>query len=197
MANVWEKDGPEKAQYSGRIVEIVTQKMKKGDKTMHFEWGQRSPGVRLVAINDEGKILLTKEHRYERDSFDYRLPGGKVVDTLEEWHELVDSGTVEQAAEKKVIEEAKEEAGLIVNSVALIEVVPDGTTFKWDLHYFETSDFTLSQQELEHGEEISTGWYSADEVLQLIREKKIGEGRTVLMLAPIVLGALSKSESEQ
>jgi 8-oxo-dGTP pyrophosphatase MutT (NUDIX family) len=169
------------------MIEVVTQQMSNGKKEISFEWGQRAPGVRLVAINKEGKILLTKEHRYELDDYDYRLPGGKVADSLEDWHTLVNQGTVLSAAKAKAIVEAKEEAGLIVNSINPIEIVPDGTTFKWDLHYFETRDFTLGEQELEHGEDIATGWYSNEEVLDLVKQKKISEGRSVYILMPIIL----------
>ena len=47
-----------------------------------------------------------------------------------------------------------------MKSVTPIEVVPDGTTFKWGLHYFETRDFEISEQELEVGEDVSTDWYT-------------------------------------
>jgi len=41
--------------------------------------------VRLI-ICDGDKILLTKEYRSEVDTVDYRLPGGKVFDTLIEYN---------------------------------------------------------------------------------------------------------------
>lgn len=187
MSRVFEPDGPEEIMYQGRIIELVQQPMRSGDKTLRFEWGQRAPGVRLLAINKDKQILLTKEHRYEHGDFDYRLPGGKLVDTLEEWHALGSDDAVANVAMQKAIEEAREEAGLDVASLQPIEVVPDGTTFKWDLHYFETRDFTEVDQELETGEDISTDWYSREEVLALVKDKKIGEGRTVYILMPYLL----------
>ena len=184
MSKILEKDGPEEIVYEGRMIEIVNQPMKKGDKKMTFEWGQRAPGVRVVAIDADERILLTREHRYEHDDYDYRLPGGKVVDSLEDWHSLKD---VEAAALKKAIEEGREEAGIAIGELKPIEVVPDGATFKWDLHYFETRDFEIVSQELEHGEDISVGWYTKAEVLDLIKNKKIGEGRSVYILMPYLL----------
>jgi 8-oxo-dGTP pyrophosphatase MutT (NUDIX family) len=41
--------------------------------------------VRLI-ITDGDKILLTKEFRRELNQEDYRLPGGKVFDTLKEYN---------------------------------------------------------------------------------------------------------------
>ncbi len=85
------KDGPEKVVYKGRILEIVEQPMRLGDKKMTFEMARRAPGVRLIiADTSRQKILLTKEYRYEFEDYDYRLPGGKVVDTLEEFNSLGD-----------------------------------------------------------------------------------------------------------
>jgi hypothetical protein len=47
--------------------------------------------VRIIIQNEEKKILLTKEFRYELDAYDWRLPGGKVVDTLDEYLSILDS----------------------------------------------------------------------------------------------------------
>ncbi len=187
MSQAFQKDGPEETVFSGRLIEIINQTMNKDDKKVVFEWGQRAPGVRLIAIDTKERILLTREYRHEQDSYDYRLPGGKVADTLSEWHQQVDDNRVNQAAQDKVIQEAKEEAGLIVRSVEKIEVVPDGATFKWDLHYFLTRDFEVGEQDLEHGEDITVDWYATEDVLRMIKEKQIKEGRSVYVLMPYLL----------
>ncbi len=189
MAKALEKAGAEVSAYQGRIVEVIVQPMRSGDTVLQFERAQRSPGVRLIAQNDTGHILLTKEWRYELEDYDYRLPGGKVADELRVWHELEASGMLDEAAKAKVIAEAKEEAGLIVEpeDVRLIEIVPDGTTVRWDLYYFEAKKFVESEQALERGEDISTGWYSPAEILALMQTKKIREGRSVYILMPYVL----------
>lgn len=186
--SVFQPSEDEQIVFSGQRIEIVNQLHSLDGKEVMFEWGQRPPGVRILAINPEGEILLTREYRHEIDDYDYRLPGGKVADTLEEWHTQRESGTEQQAVEQKVVEEGKQEAGIEIQSAELIEVVPDGATFKWDLHYYETRDFVEGDQELEHGEDIETSWYSPDEVLELVKNKKIQEGRTVYILMPYVLG---------
>jgi 8-oxo-dGTP pyrophosphatase MutT (NUDIX family) len=55
------------------------------DQELVFEIARRSPGVRLI-ICDKDKILLSKEFRKELKGYDYRLPGGKVFDTLKEYN---------------------------------------------------------------------------------------------------------------
>ena len=172
---------------AGKHIELVRQDMSDGTKQVTCEWGQRAPGVRVLIRDDEGKILLTREHRYEQDGFDYRLPGGKVADSLEEWHQLEKDGRVDEAAAEKAVAEAREEAGVEVDGVELIEVVPEGATFKWDLHYFEAKAHTIGEQALEEGESITTGWYTPDEVAEMMRNRQISEGRTVYILAPLVI----------
>jgi len=58
--------------------------MKGGDKEVVFETARRAPGVRLIIVRD-GQMLITREFRNELDDYDYRLPGGKVFDTLDEY----------------------------------------------------------------------------------------------------------------
>lgn len=47
---------------------------------------RRPPGIRALIVNKEKKqILLSKEFRYELNNWDYRLPGGKVFDSLNDY----------------------------------------------------------------------------------------------------------------
>ena len=82
--NKLQKDGPEEVVYKGKIFEVVKQPMKAGEKKMVFESARRSPGTRLLIVKNN-QMLITKEFRSELDDFDYRLPGGKVFDTLDEY----------------------------------------------------------------------------------------------------------------
>lgn len=53
-------------------------------KKLTFELVRRPPGVRAIIVKD-GRLLLNKEYRYELEDWDYRLPGGKVFDSTEEF----------------------------------------------------------------------------------------------------------------
>src|SRR3989344_3547588 len=104
--------GPEEVKYSGRIIEVIQQPHKIGDKIINFEMARRSPGVRLLIVKDR-KILLLKEYRTELKDYDYRLPGGKVFDSLEEYRDS-DKEKLLEAAAKAAKREAKEETGIVV-----------------------------------------------------------------------------------
>lgn len=72
----------EEIRYKGKLFEVVSEPVEIEGKTFEFEKVRRSPGVRLIMKDGQGNILLTREFRRELSKFDYRLPGGKVFDSL-------------------------------------------------------------------------------------------------------------------
>ena len=76
--------GQESILVAGKILELVQFEVDIAGKKKIFETARRAPGVRLIFERD-GKILLSREYRRETASYDYRLPGGKVFDTLAEF----------------------------------------------------------------------------------------------------------------
>lgn len=127
----------------GKLFELVHLKQ---DDGRVFEAARRAPGVRLI-IHDQaaGKILLTKEYRQELGEWDYRLPGGKVFDTLDEFESFRASGNdILEAAKTKAAEEAQQEAGVEITSLELYKKSVLGATVEWDLYIFEANDWQLS-----------------------------------------------------
>src|SRR5687767_6671932 len=111
-------DQPEIIFASGKIFELV--QIPKADGRV-FEVARRAPGVRLIIADTSKKqVLLTHEHRWELGGHDYRLPGGKLFDTLAEFETFRKSGKdILEVATRKAKEEATEEAGIQVGSVEL------------------------------------------------------------------------------
>lgn len=173
----------EEIKYSGKIIEVVQYKY--GNRV--FEKARRSPGVRALIVLGN-KILLSKEYREELHDYDYRLPGGKVFDTLEEYKNHTKEDLSEYA-KKAVIKEVKEEVGLLAKNPTLLKVSKAGATVEWDLFYFEIKDFTKNKngQELEEGEDITFDWYSFEDVKKLCRIQRISEDRSVGVLLNYIL----------
>lgn len=92
--------------YSGKIIEVIEEKH--GNKI--FEIARRSPGVRALIIKSN-KILLSREYRTEINDYDYRLPGGKVFDTLQEYRKHINEDLTEYAM-LAVKNEVSQEVGL-------------------------------------------------------------------------------------
>ena len=135
--------------YKGKIIEVVEKTREIKGKEKIVEFARRSPGVRLI-IPTEGGILMTKEFRYELGDYDYRLPGGKVFDTLTEYTTFLESGAdIAVAAQNAAIKEAKEEAGIDVKDISYTHTSVCGATVVWDLFYFVVITFEKSHQALE------------------------------------------------
>lgn len=163
----------ESVKYHGKIIEVVEE----AHRGRVFEIARRSPGVRALIVKND-KILLSREYRTETNNYDYRLPGGKVFDRLDDFcrHRGED---LLPYAESAVIKECYEEVGLVVKNPKLIKISKAGATVEWDLYYFEIEEFENNIQHLEEGEDITFEWYTYKELINLCRENKIQEDRTV------------------
>lgn len=166
----------------GKLFELVHLEQPDGRV---FEVARRAPGVRLI-ITKEDSILLTKEYRRELDAWDYRLPGGKVFDSLDEYEAHRKSGkNIAEAARQKAIEEAREEAGIEVYDLELYKKSTLGATVEWDLFVYQVNDWQPAQggQALEQGETIEAdNWFSHAQVEEMILNGEMQEERIALVL---------------
>lgn len=166
--------------YHGKLFEILQNE--KG-----WERAVRAPGVRVI-LDDEvaGKILLTREFRSELNDYDFRLPGGKVFDSLEEYETFRASGVdILVPATTKAVHEVREEAGYDILDPEFIYKSTLGVTVDWDLYVFATTEFTKREdgQALEIGEQIETDlWFDYSEVRRKIFGGAMQEERIALVL---------------
>lgn len=176
--------GDEVVAYQGKMLEIVNQNMTSGDKTITFEWARRAPGTRLIIVDlQKQTIRLTKEHRYELDADDYRLPGGKVFDTLEEYNAFLENGKdVIEPATEKARGEALEESGVKIDSLAHFHTSICGTTVQWDLLYFVSTEWSIAEQSLETGETSVPVDIPLAEAAKMAIDGRISEERSALIL---------------
>ncbi len=152
---------------------------------------RRPPGIRALIVDLENeKIILSREFRYELNTWDYRLPGGKVFDSLADYKKSIEENTVLEHVEKTVPKEVMEEVGLIVREPKLLKVSHDGAGVVWDLYYYEITDYEISEDgpKLEEDEFVS-GFVlkSFDEVMDLCTLGEIHEERTVGILLSYIL----------
>ena len=189
--NIPQPVGEEKIVYQGKIIEVVQQLMRVGDEQINFERARRSPGTRLIIISEDKKLLLTKEYRTELKDWDFRLPGGKVCDSLEEYNQLLKSGEsllvkAKQAAKK----EAEEETSIRVQELEHYYTSKCGATVEWDLFYFvvRVDKPEMGEQKLEQGENIEIGWYSFEEAEKIALRGEMKEDRSAAVLLRYLYG---------
>ncbi len=184
-SNIPIKSGEEKKAYQGRMIEVVEQAMEINGRVKIFEFARRAPGVRLIIVSASQTLLLTKEFRSELNGWDYRLPGGKVFDSLKEYNNsLLEKKDMVAEARVAAIKEAKEETGLLVENPRLYHVSACGATVVWDLYYFVVENYTVNTdgQQLETGENITCEWLTFAQVQDLIMEGKMSEDRSIGVL---------------
>lgn len=152
-----------------------------------YERAVRPPWVRLLLKNSEGKYLLTHEFRQEQGTFDYRLPWGKVFDTLEAFLKVRDDQiALDEAVLQAAKLEAKEEAWIDeIEYLRIFHQSKAGASVEWDLYYVSGQIVSMSEQnlgwdEVIHG--IETGFYTTAEILLMIKNGEILEDRTIGVL---------------
>lgn len=168
----------------GKLFELVHETQPDGRV---FEKARRAPGVRLIIANrGKREVLLTKEFRRELQDWDYRLPGGKVFDSLDEYERFRKNGEdIIIAAHKKATEESVEEAGIQVSELEEFKRSTLGATVEWDLFVFEAKTWRVAEegQQLEDGEIIEAdNWFSYEEVIEKILSGDMQEERIALIL---------------
>lgn len=171
--------------YKGKMFEIVKWEGKPG---VMFEAAVRAPGVRLVIeCEKDGQkaLLMTKELRREAGGWDFRLPGGKVFDSLDELDRFREQGLdVSGKAKETAMKEGKEEAGISGGTFTPMGISKAGASVEWDLHYFLVQNADMGEQELEEHEQgdIETIKLSAQEIFDALVTRKVGEGRSADIL---------------
>lgn len=167
----------------GKLFELVQTEQPDGRV---FEVARRAPGVRLIIEDEENRILITKEYREELGAWDYRLPGGKVFDSLDEFEKHRASGVdILEPAKSQAIHEGREEAGIDIEELELFKKSVLGATVQWDLFVFHVTSWKkhANGQQLEAGEQIEADdWYTYDEIERMILEGDMSEGRIALIL---------------
>ncbi len=184
----------EKILYENSFFEFVEEEkeytIQEEKRSVTLRYVRRSPGVRALVINPKNQILLSHEYRFDLDCFDYRLPGGKVFDSLKDYRKSIEENTLVEKAYEAVIKEGKEEVGIEFKNPKLLWISKAGTSVNWDLYYYLITDFHIlpNGQNLEENEIIDGFvWKSFEEVKEMCLEHEIHEERTIGVLLSYIL----------
>lgn len=179
------KNKKEEIVFQGKIIEVVNQTiLGKNGKEITIEKARRSPGTRLIIETPEGNFILSKEKRHELEEIDYRLPGGKVFNTLEEYNQFLKNkeGDLLEKAKEAAKLESKQEVGIKPKKIEYLSTSHCGATVDWDLIYFIVKDYEKVEQELEEHEDIEVVEISPEELKEWLFSGKIQEDRSVSVL---------------
>ncbi len=173
----------ETSKYKGESFEVFNKTVERdGETKFKAEMVRRSPGTRLIIVKDD-KILLTKEYRFEIGEYDFRLPGGKVYESYEEYENALKSvANIDDDAKKAAIKEAEEEAGIKTDNAKFLHKSICGMMVQWDLYYFLVTNFTESIQQLEVDGDIEINWVNKDKAREMCLNGEMKEERSSLVL---------------
>lgn len=183
--NLPKESGPQEIVFKGDLFEIVHQPMRAGEHEFVLEIANRPPGTRLIIVSPDKKILITREYRPEHKSWDFRLPGGKVVDSIDEYNKLLESGRkLLEMAEEGAKKEALEEVGIVVDEIKLFTTSHCGVTIIWDIYYFVVTKYHEHPdgQHLDPAENIKPVWLSVEEIRKICLSDKMREERSAAIL---------------
>lgn len=183
--------------YEGELFQVIhrTKKttFKVGEseisKTLQYELVRRPPGVRAIIAKNR-KILLTYEFRYELNDWDYRLPGGKVYDSNDEYYYSCKKGSIDDDIIKKLKQEMAEEVNIKIQQYKMVNVSQSGLTVEWDLYYFLIEDFvplTNNSVQKSEYEFIEQKWVDFSTALELCINGKVSETRSAFEIMRFIL----------
>lgn len=189
----------EKISFQKGIFEFVSEEKKYlingKEKIIKRDFVRRPPGIRAIIINNNNEILLSKEYRYELECYDYRLPGGKVFDDLNDYKKALENNNILDNVYKTVAKEVKEEVGISISNPELYTISHAGSSVTWDLYYFIVKDYEIiaNGQELEENEIIDGFvWKKSEEIIKMCLDREIHEERSVGVLLTYILNEKSR-----
>jgi len=185
--------GNHRCEHKSRLFEITNHDVLFSNGIIkQFQYVERSPGTRVL-VTDGSRILLTKEWREEINGWDYRLPGGKIFETVKEYKEdrsfHQDFGNV---AKKAAMKEIFEETGVLLSekNISFASLSKCGSLIKWDLYYFIANlppASNLNRRVTDESEMIQPIWFSFADVKSLCLNGAINEERSALFILKFIL----------
>lgn len=187
----------DKIVYEGNLFQVIhrTKKTnfkvgkKEVSKTLKYEFVRRPPGVRALIVNDM-KLLLSREFRYELNDWDYRLPGGKVYDSNEEYSRSFQLSSIYNDIVARLKQEVFEEVNIEIKQYKMLNISRLGLTVEWDLYYFLIDDFTMLQNNSVQKSEfefIEPRWVDYPTALKLCLNGKVSESRSAYEIMRFIL----------
>lgn len=112
----------------------------------------RTDGTRIIALDAEGRVLLTHEFRHELGDWDWRIPGGKI-----------DAG---EKPEEAAAREFREEAGYAAEDLQFLWVTTPDSTVRYQRYFFLARDLTEVGAQRESGESLTVHWVSLEDACE-------------------------------
>ena len=124
----------------------------------------------VVAVKDDGKILMVRQYRNALDRETLEIPAGGL-------------NSVDEPTDIAAARELEEEAGYTAGKLELLISIRTTVAFcdeKIDIYL--ATDLTRSKQHLDEDEYLDVETYSIEELVQMVYDCKIQDSKTVAAL---------------
>ena len=154
--------------YEGKILNLRIDTVELPDKKYSKrEIVEHSGGVAIVAVTDEGKIILVRQYRKAAEDFLYEIPAGKLE--------------VNEEPKETAIRELREETGYEaekINYVSEFYTSPGYSNEK--VYLFLAENLIKVDSQPEPGEFIDVEIFDIDELMKMINRGEIIDSKTII-----------------
>ncbi len=146
--------------------DVIEKKVKLPNGTQYISSTVVHKPVAVIIPILNGKILTEHQYRHDIDKWIYELPAGFLEGKI--------------TLKKLAMKELHEETGYIAGKMKLIfkAYAAPGTSTEM-YYYYLAEDLKKEKKHLEKYEMITTKWRSIEQLLKMIKENKITDGKTI------------------
>ena len=151
----------------GTVIGLYKDTVEVNGQICEWDYIHHDGAAAVVAVNNNGKLLMVRQYRNALDRFTLELPAGKL--------DAPGEPTLECATR-----ELEEETGYKAGSMEYLLTVNTTVAFcneKIDLYL--ATDLSKTEQHLDPEEEINVEEWELDDLKQLIYEGKMTDGKTI------------------
>lgn len=151
----------------GTVIGLYKDTVEVNGGTAEWDFIHHDGAAAVVAVNEEGKLLMVRQYRNALDRFTLELPAGKLDDPKEP--------TIECA-----MRELEEETGYKAGKFEYLLTINTTVAFcneKIDIYL--ATELTKTEQHLDPEEEINVEEWELGDLQELIYSGKMTDGKTV------------------
>lgn len=151
----------------GTIIGLYKDTVSVKGNTCEWDFIHHDGAAAVVAVDEDGKLLMVRQYRNALDRFTLELPAGKL--------DAPDEPTLECA-----MRELEEETGYKTNDFSYLLTVNTTVAFTNEkIDIYLAKNLQKSKQNLDPDEEINVERWSLDDLKKMIYEGKITDGKTI------------------
>lgn len=156
-----------KLKYTGTILKIYEDTVEANGHEAHWDFIHHDGAAAVVAVNDEGELLMVRQYRNALDRDTLEIPAGKLDDPNEPKIECA-------------YRELEEETGFRCDKLEYLMSLNTTVAFCDEaIDIFVARNLIPSVQNLDEDEEIQVEAWSVEDLKELIYSGKLTDGKTV------------------